>query len=100
MLIAEPKTVVPIRAIRTDSSLVNPKSKFKKIINSISKTMKDVPETGSIPVSPMTLTAIAPRRKVVNSNTVEKIIEGSIGYPPRIKIMEIAKNERIMKIGI
>ena len=62
--------------------------------------MKEVPDIGSIPVSPITLTAIAPRRNVVSSNTVENIIEGSIGNPPKIKIIEIAKNERIMNIGM
>ena len=36
--------------------------------------MKEVPDTGSIPVSPITLTAIAPRRKVVNRSTIENIL--------------------------
>ena len=38
--------------------------------------MKLVPDTGSILVSPMTLTAIAPKAKVVRHNTKEKIKEG------------------------
>ena len=62
--------------------------------------MKEVPDTGSIPVSPITLTAIAPRRKVVNRSTIENITEGSTGNPPITNIMIMAKNAIIMKIGI
>ncbi len=38
--------------------------------------MKEVPETGSIPVSPITRTAIAPKRKVVLSRITPNINEG------------------------
>ena len=62
--------------------------------------MNDVPETGSIPVSPITLTAIAPNRKVVNISTVAKISDARIEKPPRVNITIIEKKVRIMKIGM
>ena len=62
--------------------------------------MNEVPDTGSIPVSPITLTAIAPRRNVVNRRTTANITDGNIGNPPRTKIIIIAKNAITMKIGI
>ena len=62
--------------------------------------MKDVPETGSIPVSPITLTAIAPNRKVVKIRTTANIAEGSSGNPPTMNVRIIAKNEITMKTGI
>ena len=79
MLMADPKTVVPTSAIRTASSLFSPVGVFRKTRRSIRSTMKEVPETGSIPVSPITLTAIAPRRKVVERRTTENIREGMTG---------------------
>ena len=62
--------------------------------------MNEVPETGSIPVSPMTLTAIAPSKKVVASNTIAKIKAGMIGKPPSANIATIATNAIPMKIGM
>ena len=100
MLIADPNTVVPTRDISIDSSLVRPTSKFRKIMSRIRRTMNEVPETGSIPVSPITRTAIAPRRNVVERRTIEKISEGTAGYPPRTKMSVIAKREINMKIGM
>ena len=62
--------------------------------------MNDVPDTGSIPVSPITLTAIAPSRNVVMINTVAKIRDASIENPPMVNISIIEKNVRIMNIGM
>ena len=62
--------------------------------------MKDVPETGSIPVSPITLTAIAPSKKVVMISTVAKINEAKIENPPKVKINIIEKNVSTMNIGM
>ena len=62
--------------------------------------MNDVPETGSMPVSPITLTAIAPSRKVVKMSTVAKINEANIENPPIVKIKIIEKKVTIMNIGI
>ncbi len=62
--------------------------------------MNEVPETGSIPVSPITLTAIAPSRKVVIMSTVAKINDAKIENPPIVKINIIEKKVTIMKIGI
>ena len=100
MLMAEPKTVVPTKAIRTDSSLFSPTSRLRNISSSISSTMKEVPETGSMPVSPITLTAIAPSRKVVNISTMANIAEGIRGKPPTRNVRIIAKNEITMKTGM
>ena len=100
MLIAEANTVVPTRDIRIDSSLSSPTSRFRKIIRRIRRTMNEVPETGSIPVSPITLTAIAPSRKVVDSSTTENMKEGNTGYPPMTKMMVIATSEIAMKMGM
>ena len=100
MLIAEPNTVVPTRDIRIDSSLLSPTSRFRKIIRRIRRTMNEVPETGSIPVSPITLTAMAPSRKVVDSSTTENISEGNTGYPPMTKMTVIATSEIAMKMGM
>ena len=97
---AEPNTVVPTSAISTDSSFVRPTSRFRKTSRRISSTMKEVPDTGSMPVSPITLTAIAPSRKVVERSTTENIREGSTGYPPMTKIRVIEKNDRTMNIGM
>tara|TARA_B110000881_G_scaffold118228_1_gene103761 strand:- start:12 stop:212 length:201 start_codon:yes stop_codon:yes gene_type:complete len=66
----------------------------------MSRTMKEVPETGSIPVSPITLTAIAPNRNVVESNTTENNKEGKRGNPPRTKIKIMAIEAIIINIGI
>ena len=41
--------------------------------------MKDVPETGSIPVSPITRTAIAPSRNVVANRTIANNTAGNAG---------------------
>ena len=62
--------------------------------------MKEVPETGSIPVSPITLTAIAPNRNVVRISTIANIADGRAGNPPIRKVSIIAKNEIPMKTGI
>ena len=62
--------------------------------------MNEVPETGSIPVSPMTLTAIAPSKKVVASRTIAKIIAGNRGNPPKANIAIIATNAIPMNIGM
>ena len=62
--------------------------------------MKDVPDTGSIPVSPMTRTAIAPSKNVVKINTVAKTMAAAIGNPPIQKMMIIAINEKPMNSGI
>ena len=62
--------------------------------------MKDVPETGSIPVSPITLTAIAPSRKVVISKINENTMLATNGNSPSMKITIIEPNVRSMKIGI
>ncbi len=97
---AEPNTVVPTRAISTDSSLVRPIGRLRKTRRSISRTMNEVPETGSIPVSPITRTAIAPSRNVVDRRTTAKTMAGSTGNPPTQKMMIIAKKAIPMKIGM
>ena len=51
-------------------------------------------------VSPITLTAIAPRRNVVESNTIENKIAGIIGKPPKTNINIIATEAINRKIGI
>ena len=73
MEIAPPNTVVPTRANTAVSLSLNPNP--LKIRTNIKSTMKLVPETGSILVSPITLTAIAPNAKVVKHRTSEKISE-------------------------
>ena len=83
-----------------DSSFERPTGKFKKTSKSINNTMKDVPETGSIPVSPITLTAIAPNKKVVESKTIENNIAGNIGNPPKTNINIIAIDAISINIGI
>ena len=45
--------------------------------------MNDVPETGSMLVSPITRTAIAPRRKVVERRTIPKTAADPALNPPR-----------------
>ena len=100
MLIADPKTVVPTSAMSTDSSLSSPTSAFRKIRRSIRSTMNEVPDTGSIPVSPMTLTAMAPSRNVVKISTIANMADGSIGNPPMRNVIIIAKNEIVMNIGM
>ena len=62
--------------------------------------MKEVPDTGSIPVSPITLTAMAPSKKVVKINTVAKINDARIEKPPMVKIKIIEKNVNTMNIGM
>ena len=62
--------------------------------------MKDVPETGSIPVSPITLTAIAPSRNVVIKSISAKTTLAIIGKSPSMKIMIIAPNVISMNIGM
>ena len=100
--IAEPNTVVPTNPSRTASCFDNPSSlsKFRNKPRSINRTMKEVPETGSIPVSPITRTAIAPKRKVVRISTVAKINAAAIGKPPTQKMRIIERNVNPMKIGI
>ncbi len=99
--IAEPKTVVPTKPSKIASSLVKPNvsRKFKNNPNSPKRTMKDVPLTGSIPVSPITLTAIAPNKKVAIPTIIANKILGIRGKPPTVKINDIATNEIIIKIG-
>ena len=97
---ADPKTVVPTNAISTDSSLFSPTSALRNMSRSIRSTMNEVPETGSMPVSPMTLTAIAPRRNVVKIRTIANIADGRRGNPPTRKVMIIAKNDIVMKMGM
>ena len=53
-----------------------------------------------MPVSPITLTAMAPRRKVVRINTIANIADGRAGKPPIRKVRIIAKNEIPMKTGM
>ena len=62
--------------------------------------MNEVPETGSIPVSPITRTAIAPSRKVVRMRTVANTSEASTEKPPTVKIKIIARKVIPMKIGM
>ena len=100
--IADPNTVVPTRPRRTASCLFKPRaeSKLRKIPSSIKRTMNDVPETGSIPVSPMTRTAIAPKRNVVMIRTVAKMKAAAIGKPPTQKMRIIERKVSPMKIGM
>ena len=74
--------------------------KFKNTPNNIRRTINDVPDTGSIPVSPITLTAIAPRRKVVSNKTTENTMLAKRGKSPSMKITIIEPNVKSMKIGI
>ena len=97
---AEPNTVVPTSAISTDSSLLRPTGRLRNTRSSISSTMKEVPETGSIPVSPMTRTAMAPSKNVVASRTMANSMAGSTGKPPMTKMTIIAKNAIPMNIGM
>ena len=94
--------MVPTSPRRTASCVVRPSGsvKFKNTPNNISRTMNDVPETGSIPVSPITLTAIAPSRNVVISKISEKTILAKSGNSPNMKITIIEPNVKSMKIGI
>ena len=73
---------------------------FKNTPSNINRTMNDVPDTGSIPVSPITLTAIAPSRNVVKIRTEANISDASIENPPMVKIRIIEKKVKIMNIGI
>ena len=94
--------MVPTKAIRTAPSLVSPNvsPRARNVSSNINNTMNDVPLTGSIPVSPITRTAIAPKRNVVRINTTANITAAAIGNPPIAKIKIIAKNAMIMNIGI
>ena len=74
--------------------------KFRNTPNSINNTMNDVPETGSIPVSPITLTAIAPSRKVVINRIRENTMLAINGNSPNMKITIIEPNVSSMKIGM
>ena len=61
--------------------------------------MKEVPLTGSIPVSPMTRTAIAPSKKVATPTIIANRRLGISGKPPIVKMKVIAKKEIMMNIG-
>ena len=74
--------------------------KFKNTPNNISRTINDVPETGSIPVSPITLTAIAPSKNVVASNITEKTMLARKGKSPNLNMIIIAPKVSSMKIGM
>ena len=62
--------------------------------------MNDVPETGSIPVSPMTRTAIAPSMNVVRISTRAKTRAANGEKPPMEKMMIIATNVTPIKMGM
>ena len=62
--------------------------------------MNEVPETGSIPVSPMTRTAMAPSKKVVMIRTVANTSEARTEKPPTVKMRIIARKVIPIKIGI
>ena len=51
--------------------------------------MNEVPETGVVPTSPPTFTAIAPSIKVSTTSKPENTNEGIIGKPPIQKINPI-----------
>ena len=99
---AEPNTVVPTNPIRIASSLDRPSAsrKFRNSPSSINSTMKEVPDTGSIPVSPITRTAIAPSRKVVTATTIAKMMLGNSGNPPRVNMTIIAMKAMPRKMGM
>ena len=62
--------------------------------------MNEVPETGSIPVSPITLTAIAPSMKVVKIRTNANTKAARGEKPPMVKMTIIARKVMPMKIGM
>ena len=62
--------------------------------------MNDVPDTGSMPVSPITRTAMAPSMKVVAMSTVANKAEATTGKPPRVKMAIIEKKVTAMKMGM
>ena len=99
---AEPNTVVPTRPKRTASWVLSwsKSCALRKTPSSIKSTMKEVPETGSIPVSPITRTAIAPSKKVVMMSTVANTKDARTENPPTVKINNIATNVTPMKIGM
>ena len=94
--IAEPKTVVPTRLISRiwllppgNGSIL---STARNVIKSMINVIKDVPETGVVPTSPETLTAIAPRTNVRLTRRIAYKKEATTGYPEatKMKKMKIA----------
>ena len=64
------------------SSMVTELALGKSLEDALSITRNDVAETGSVPVSPMTLTAIAPKKNVVATRSSENTSEAPMGKPP------------------
>ena len=62
--------------------------------------MNDVPETGSMPVSPMTRTAMAPSMNVVRMRTEAKTRADRGENPPMEKITIMAMKVTPMKMGM
>ena len=99
--IAEPNTVVPTKPSSTALSVVRFRKSlaFKNTPNNIRRTMNEVPDTGSIPVSPMTLTAIAPSKNVVEIRTIANTKAAAIEKPPIAKIIGLDRSGIYMKNG-
>ena len=99
---AEPNTVVPTKPSRTASWVSRARRSWalRNTPSNIKRTMKDVPETGSMPVSPITRTAMAPSMNVVKIRTSAKTRAARGEKPPMLKMRIMAKNVMPMKMGM